>query len=156
MKIHHVGAVVPSIQNALPLYVGALGYVQATEVVHDPEQDAHLVMLEPPEGGPGYELIEPASDDSPLAKQAKRGGNPAHTCFEVADLEAELERLRGLRAMVVKAPAPAVLFGGARVAFVFLPTRDLIELVEVESTGPGGWRPRPVSAREPLAAGADA
>jgi methylmalonyl-CoA/ethylmalonyl-CoA epimerase len=142
MRIHHVGAVVRSIEEALPYYVAALGLKPETPIVDDPTQKARVVMLADPGGGPGYELVEPLGADSPLAPQARRGSNPAHTAFEVVDLDAELVRFASLGAMIVQAPAPALLFGGARVAFVFLRTRDLIELVEVEATGPGGWRVR--------------
>ncbi len=141
MRIHHVGAVVRSIDEALPHYVQTLRLEQQTPIIEDPVQKARLVMLADPRGGPGYELIEPLGADSPLAPQARRGSNPAHTAFEVEDLELELERLRSLGALTVQAPVPALLFGGARVAFVFLRTRDLIELVEADQTGVGGWRP---------------
>jgi methylmalonyl-CoA/ethylmalonyl-CoA epimerase len=141
MRIHHVGAVVRSLEEAVPLYTAALGLVQQTPIIDDPVQQARLVMMADPGGGPGYELIEPLGESSPLASQARRGANPAHTAFEVADLDAELTRLRSLGALIVQAPAPALLFGGARVAFVFLRSRDLIELVEAVRTGPGGWRP---------------
>ena len=140
MRIHHVGAVVRSVAAAIPHYVGVLGLIPETEVIEDPVQKARLVMLADPRGGPGYELIEPLGPDSPLASQARRGSNPAHTAFEVDAIDSELERIRGLGALIVQAPAPALLFGGARVAFVFLRTRDLIELVETSPNGAGGWR----------------
>lgn len=142
MRIHHIGAVVPRIEHAMQTYVDVLGLKQETPIVEDPIQRARLVMLADPAGGPGYELIEPLTEDSPVAMQAKRGVNPAHTCFEVDDIEAEIDRLQTLGARVVQSPAAACLFGGARVAFVFLRSRDLIELVEVGATGPEGWRPR--------------
>jgi methylmalonyl-CoA/ethylmalonyl-CoA epimerase len=146
VRIHHVGAVVRSVAEALPHYTTVLGLQQQTPIVDDPVQKARLVMLADPGGGPGYELIEPLGDDSPLASQAKRGSNPAHTAFEVTDLDAEIVRLRSLGVLLVQAPAPALLFGGARVAFVFLRTRDLVELVEAPQTGRDGWRPSPSHA----------
>lgn len=130
MRLHHVGVVVRSLEQALPHYERALRMTRTTGIVHDPAQDANLIMLAGPDGGPGLELIEPASESSPVARQAKKAGGPAHTCYEVDDLEGEIARLRGEGALLVQAPTPAVLFGGRRVSFLFLRTRHLIELVE--------------------------
>jgi len=78
------------------------------------------------------ELICPTADDSPIAAfLAKRGGGLHHICFEVADIEAEMEllRLRGVRLLSEK---PTVGAGGSKI--VFLHRKDaegvLVELVE--------------------------
>ncbi len=134
MRIHHVGIVVPSIENAINEYTDGLGLVQQTEVVYDPHQDCHLVLLG--DGFASAELIEPASPDSPAARQADNGGGYAHVCYETSDLGAEIERLRKRGALLVTEPTPAVLFGGRRVAFIYLSSRQLIELVE--AVGGGG------------------
>jgi methylmalonyl-CoA/ethylmalonyl-CoA epimerase len=134
MKLHHTGVIVRSIDAAVAHYREVLGMEPSTDVVYDPVQDARLVMLSLPGGGPGLELIEPGSDTSPVAKQAGRGGGLAHLCYEVDDLEGELVRQREAGALPVQAPMPAVLFGGRRVAFLYLRTRHLIELVEADGT----------------------
>jgi methylmalonyl-CoA/ethylmalonyl-CoA epimerase len=133
VKIHHVGVIVPSIDLAMPHYVKMLEMKHASETVFDPEQDANLVLLQASGGGPGIELIEPASETSPVRKQANAGGGYAHICFEVADIVAEVARMRRSGALTVQSPTPAILFGGRRVAFLFLPTGQLIELVEARS-----------------------
>lgn len=130
MKVHHVGIVVPSIEAVLDEYTAGLGFTQATQVVFDPEQDCRLVLLTGAGDVAGIELIEPASDDSPVARLAKRGGGYAHICYQVGDLDAEVARLRERGAVLVQKPTPAVLFDGRRVAFMFLRSRQLIELVE--------------------------
>jgi methylmalonyl-CoA/ethylmalonyl-CoA epimerase len=130
VKIHHVGVIVPSIDLAMPYYVEMLELRRATETVFDPEQDANLVLLEAGGGAPGVELIEPVSEASPVRKQANAGGGYAHICFEVADIVAEVTRMRRSGALTVQSPTPAILFGGRRVAFLFLPTSQLVELVE--------------------------
>ena len=129
MRLHHVGVVVPSIEKALEQYRAVLQMEPIAPAVYDPAQDANLIMLEVPGGGPGLELIEPASEASPIARQARRGGL-AHICYEVADIEAEVSRQRRAGALTVREPVPAVLFGGRRVAFLYLRTQHLIELVE--------------------------
>lgn len=131
MKLHHVGVVVPSIERALEHYRAVLRLEPATPVVYDPAQNANLLMLAAPGGGPGLELIEPAAATSPVARQAAgRGGSLAHLAYEVGDIEAEIARQREAGALTVREPVPAVLFGGRRVAFLYLRTRHLIELVE--------------------------
>ncbi|MBA4156922.1 MAG: VOC family protein [Gemmatimonadetes bacterium] len=135
MKLHHVGVIVPAIEPALEHYRAVLQMEPTTAAVYDPIQDAKLIMIEPPGGGPGIELIEPASPASPVAKQAGGGGGLAHVCYEVDDIEAEVARQRQAGALTVQAPVPAVLFGGRRVAFLYLRTKHLIEMVEADSDG---------------------
>jgi methylmalonyl-CoA/ethylmalonyl-CoA epimerase len=76
------------------------------------------------------ELVEPAADDSPVAAFLKRGGGLHHVCYEVASLEAEIERSRAARAVLARPPQPAVAFGGRRICWVFSPQRLLIEYLE--------------------------
>jgi FkbH-like protein len=131
MKLHHVGIGVPSISMAIDYYRAVLQMEPTGSIVFDRLQDAKLVMLQGPGGGPGIELIEPGSADSPVAGQARRGGI-AHTCFEVENVDTEINRLREAGALVVREPMPAALFGGRRVAFLYLKGGHLVELVEAE------------------------
>ncbi len=134
MKIHHVGVVVPSIKDYLHYYTEILGFTQVSPIVHDPVQDVRLTMLADGGGttgnGAGIELIEPASPASPVAARAAEGGGLAHICYQVDDLDKEINRLRSLGAILVRKAAPAVLFCGKRVAFLFMKGNNLIELVE--------------------------
>ncbi|MEM1118037.1 MAG: alpha/beta fold hydrolase, partial [Bacteroidota bacterium] len=81
---------------------------------------------------PKLELLEATRDDSPIATYvAKRGGGIHHLAFEVADLEAEMARIRdlGIR-LLADAPKPGA--DGKRI--VFLHPKDtagvLVELVQ--------------------------
>lgn len=81
---------------------------------------------------PKMELLEATRDDSPIAKYvAKRGPGLHHLAFEVADLDAEAERVRaaGFRTLA-DAPKPGA--DGKRI--LFLHPKDtggvLVELVE--------------------------
>ncbi|MFH1861618.1 MAG: methylmalonyl-CoA epimerase [bacterium] len=78
------------------------------------------------------ELITPTSEDSPIsAFLRKRGNGLHHICFEVADIEAEVARLKekGVR-LLNETPRPGI--EGSRV--VFLHPQEvagvLVELVE--------------------------
>ena len=50
--------------------------------------------------------------------------------METSDLDAALTHSKTLGCMLVSPPAPAVAFAGRRIAWIYTPTRQLIELVE--------------------------
>jgi methylmalonyl-CoA/ethylmalonyl-CoA epimerase len=128
LAFHHVGVVTPDAAAGAALY-RALGY-QTSETFHDPIQRADIVLCTRA-GDPMVELIAPAAPESPAAGWLKRVRAGAyHTCYEVADLGAAVEHLRGLGFGAPTDPAPAVAFGGRRVVFMWGPLAGLMELVE--------------------------
>lgn len=133
MKLHHVGMVVPSIEDHLPHYVDTLGLKAVTGIVEDPAQKARLILLSDGQGGSFIELIEPTTDDSPVARQAAAGGGFAHLCYETRDLAGEIKRLRSSGALLIRPPTPAPLFDNRPVAFLYLrATQSVLELVEID------------------------
>lgn len=88
-KIHHVGIVVNSADEALKFYRDALGLdVTADRVIED--QGVRGVLLQI--GNSEIELLEPTRDDTGVAKfLASKGEGMHHICFESDDVEAELE-----------------------------------------------------------------
>ncbi|MGH2634103.1 MAG: methylmalonyl-CoA epimerase [Tepidiformaceae bacterium] len=91
-KIHHVGVVVQSADDALKFYRDALGLaVTADRVIED--QGVRGVLLQI--GGSEIELLEPTRDDTGVARfLATRGEGMHHICFESDDVDAELEGAR--------------------------------------------------------------
>jgi methylmalonyl-CoA epimerase len=91
-KIHHVGVVVRSADEAMKFYRDALGLnVTADRVIED--QGVRGVLLEI--GGSEIELLEPTRDDTGVAKFLEsRGEGMHHICFESDDVDAELEGAR--------------------------------------------------------------
>lgn len=85
-------------------------------------------------GDPFLELIEPASPDSAISEFAKSGGGIHHLCFEVKDIESELESLASKGATILVNPVKG--FDERRIAFVDLNTKNtkcgLVELLEVK------------------------
>ena len=130
LKIDHLGVAVRSIDETLAVY-RALGIEEAKasrETVAG--QKVRVAFL--PVGESRIELLEPSSDDSPIAKfMAKRGPGIHHVCFAVDDLDAALAELdgKGIR-LIHRAPVPGA--GGKRVAFLHPDSGDgvLIELAE--------------------------
>ncbi len=77
------------------------------------------------------ELVAPLTEDSPIRSILLRsGGGSYHSCFETADLDGALEEARRRGCVMVGEPAPAVAFGGRRIAWIYSPTRQLFEILE--------------------------
>ena len=113
-KIDHLGVAVASIDEALAIY-RALGLAE-TRREEVPGQKVVAAFL--PVGESRIELLEPTSDDSPVAKfLAKRGEGIHHVCFAVEDLDAALADLsgRGFR-LVHRQAVPGA--DGKRIAFL--------------------------------------
>jgi methylmalonyl-CoA/ethylmalonyl-CoA epimerase len=130
-KIDHLGIAVASIDEALAIY-RALGLAE-TRREEVPGQKVVAAFL--PVGESRIELLEPTSDDSPIAKFLdKRGGGIHHVCFAVEDLDAALADLtrRGFR-LVHRQAVPGA--DGKRIAFLHPEAGHgvLIELSEASS-----------------------
>lgn len=91
-KIHHVGVVVKSADEALKFYRDALGLpVTADKVIEDQGVRGILLQI----GNSEIELLEPTRDDTGVARfLATRGEGMHHICFESDDVDAELEAAR--------------------------------------------------------------
>jgi methylmalonyl-CoA epimerase len=92
MLIDHVAIVVKDLQKTLDLYTKTLGFRQVyRETIVD--QGVEAVGLEA--GSSVVELLRPLDEGSPIARY--RGDAESklhHTAYRVADLEAELTRLK--------------------------------------------------------------
>ena len=114
-KIDHIGIAVQSIETTLPFYRDSLGMtlLGIEEVV---EQKVKVAMLEV--GESKIELLEPISEDSPIAKfLEKNGPGIHHLAYEVLDIEAAIAKLvaTGMR-MIDEKPRNGA--HGARIAFL--------------------------------------
>ena len=114
-KINHIGIAVRSLDEALPFYRDTLGMVFAgiEEVV---EQKVRVAMLQV--GESMIELLEPTSEESPVAKFIdKNGVGIHHIAYEVADIEAAIAKVTatGTR-MIDEKPRPGA--HGTLIAFI--------------------------------------
>jgi methylmalonyl-CoA/ethylmalonyl-CoA epimerase len=114
-RIDHVGVAVEDMDGALALYRDALGMPLAhRETVEEQGVDAALLDV-----GDGHvELLAPLGPETPVGRYlAKRGPGIHHVAYAVADIDAELRRLReaGLRLIDSE---PRVGIRNSRVAFV--------------------------------------
>jgi methylmalonyl-CoA/ethylmalonyl-CoA epimerase len=131
MRIHHVGYVVRSIQQAAPGFIDSLQLDWDGRVIHDPVQTVCVSFFQPrATGSPSIELVEPAKAGSAVQKFLDKGGGLHHLCFEVESLDEQLERTRASRDLVVHPPVPAVAFEGRRIAWVYTKNKLLVEYLE--------------------------
>ena len=113
-KIDHVGIAVKNLDEAIKVWEG-LG-LKVDEIEEVPDQKVRTAIIHV--GESRIELLEPTSEDSPIAKFiAKRGEGIHHLALGVDDIEAHLEELRekGYRLIDEK---PRIGAGGAKIAFV--------------------------------------
>ncbi|MGQ0637899.1 MAG: VOC family protein [Nitrososphaerota archaeon] len=130
MKLHHVGIVVPKIQDSL----GEIKKYLKFETVGLPtpvgSQKVNICFLKI--GEPFLELIEPIEESSPVAEFAKKGGGIHHLCFEVKDIHQQVNEMSKKGATVLVKPVKG--FDDRLIAFVDLNMKNtkcgLIELLE--------------------------
>lgn len=133
-RLHHVGYVVASIAEVIETMAAQLGASWDGRIIHDPLQKVRVAFLVPPAAGATQvELVEPAGPEAPVNRFLTAGGGLHHLCYEVGDLEAEVARMRGLGAVVIRGPKPAVAFDGRRIAWVLTKQKMLIEYLEAEA-----------------------
>ena len=91
-KISHIGIAVTSIEESTPFYSDVLGMeFEGTEVVAEQKVKVAFFAV----GESRIELLEPTSEDSPVAKfLEKNGPGIHHVAYEVADLEQRLADLK--------------------------------------------------------------
>jgi methylmalonyl-CoA epimerase len=115
LSVHHVGIAVADLDEAVRLYTTLFGAtLEHRDVVVDQGVEAASLGV----GGSRIELLAPLGAETPVGRFiAKRGPGMHHIAFEVADVEAELVRLRAEGARLVdEEPRPGLF--GLQVAFV--------------------------------------
>ena len=131
MKLHHVGIVVNSIQESLGELKNYLNFETTSTIMPVGSQKVNICLLKV--GDPFLELIEPSSPDSAISEFAKSGGGIHHLCFEVKNIESELESFTRKGATILVNPVKG--FDERRIAFVDLNTKNtkcgLVELLEI-------------------------
>ena len=125
--IAHIGIAVRGLDAGVSFYRDVLGMREVPLADSDGARIAGFAA-----GDALVELLEPASDDSPIGKfVAKRGGGLHHVCFAVPDLDAALARCRefGIR-LIDETPRQGA--EGKRIAFLHPSSTSgvLVELTE--------------------------
>jgi methylmalonyl-CoA/ethylmalonyl-CoA epimerase len=130
MKMHHIGIVVNNIQDSLGELKNYLKFETTNAIMPVGSQKVNVCLLKI--GEPFLELIEPTSPDSGISEFARSGGGIHHICYEVENIESELDLLLKKGATILVTPVKG--FDERRIAFVDLNTKNtkcgLVELLE--------------------------
>jgi methylmalonyl-CoA/ethylmalonyl-CoA epimerase len=114
-KINHIGIAVKSLEESIPFYRDQLSmpFAGIEEVA---EQRVRVAMLQV--GESKIELLEPTSEDSPVAKFIEKNGPGIHhLAYEVNDIEAAIGKLMADGARMID-EKPRNGAHGTRIAFV--------------------------------------
>jgi methylmalonyl-CoA epimerase len=114
-RIDHIAVTVHDIDEAAQFYTEMLRLdLSGVEVVTEQKTKVGFLKI----GESNIELVEPTSEDSPLAKfLASRGPGIHHICLEVDDIEKEVEELKKRGAhMIDESPRPGA--HNTKVAFI--------------------------------------
>ena len=128
-RMHHVGVAVADLEQSMAWYQEAMGLVPLGPPVEDAKQQVRVVFLGE------LELVAPLGANSPLFRYLKVDQSCYHICYEVDDLRAALVWLKSKKALVVSGPFPGPAFQERPLAWVYLPDKHLIELVEAPPQG---------------------
>ena len=113
--LHHIGVAVHSLDEALPKWTDGFG-LELRSVDEVPTEKVRVAVLMA--GDTRIELLEPTSDDSPIARfLAKRGPGIHHLAFQVGDCQRKIAELEAAGApMLNSTPNPGA--HDCKVAFV--------------------------------------
>lgn len=133
LALHHIGIAVASIEAQRPVYEQMLGLTfEGIETVADQHVKVAFFRFGADESGVRIELLEPISEDSPIAKHLqKRGPGLHHLAYAVEDIEASLESLKSDGVRLID-ETPRIGAHGMKIAFLHPRSTDgvLIELCQ--------------------------
>jgi len=114
VRLDHIGVAVRDIETALQVYSQMGMEIGGRETILEQGVEVQMLLA----GEARIELLQPTSDDSPVARfLEKHGEGLHHIAFEVNDLEDILERLKGEGIRLID-EKPLVGVGGSLIAFV--------------------------------------
>jgi len=132
LKLHHIGLVVKNINESLGEIANFLSFESISLPTIIGSQKVNICFLKT--NNVYIELIEPTEENSPITNFAKEGGGFHHLCFEVDDIQQEIDRMVKNGAHLVVAPVKG--FEDRLLAFLMLNLKKtkckLIELVETK------------------------
>ena len=133
LKLHHIGIVVQNINESLGEISNFLNFESTSLPTTVGSQKVNICFLKT--NNVYIELIEPADPDSPIISFVKEGGGFHHLCFEVDDIQQEIDKMVKKGAHLVVAPVKG--FENRLIAFLMLNMKktkcNLIELVEAKN-----------------------
>ena len=132
LKLHHIGIVVQNIKESLGEITNFLSFESISLPTLIGSQKVNICFLKT--NNVYVELIEPAEKNSPITDFAKNGGGFHHLCFEVDNIQQEINKMVKNGAHLIVPPVKG--FEDRLIAFLMLNLKKtnckLIELVETK------------------------
>ena len=117
MNFHHIGVATDSIEKTAEYYL-EVGY-KMSDIIFDPIQKVNITFLSK-KSMPMIELLEPASDDSPVSNiLMKSGVSPYHMCYQVKDIDLAISELKNKKYISLSKPIEAIALSMKRICFLF-------------------------------------
>ena len=130
MKLHHIGYAVNNILDAIASFK-LMGFSLIGDLFSDSRRKVNIALIS--NGKIVIELIAPNKERSPVNELLERNGPGAyHICYEVNDIQKEIERLKQNKFKVIEDVKEAPALGSAMVAFLYNRHLGLIELVQFD------------------------
>ena len=129
-RLNHVAIAVPDLEAGAAVYRGMLG-AEVSEPVPQPKHGVTVIFITLP--NTKIELLEPLGEGSPIAAFLERNpsGGIHHVCYEVDDILAARDHLKGQGARVLGDGEPKI--GAHDKPVLFLHPKDFCgTLVELE------------------------
>ena len=135
-RIHHVATVVKDIDAAVKFHAEVLG-LPLEQIADVSSQEVRIAFLTA--GDSKIELVAPTNSTSGVARfLASRGEGFHHLCLEVADIDAELQRLAATGIQLINAAAVEGVEGP--VAFLHPKSCHGILVELIEAPGGPAWK----------------
>lgn len=126
-KFHHIGLVCKNIDKEITSHE-KLDFVKETETFVDSNQKIRGIFIT--NGAFRVEILEATDVDSPINNYLKKGIRMYHQCFTTPNLQKAIDYLQNEGAILIVEPIEAVAFNNHKIAFLYLRTQLLIELIE--------------------------
>ena len=126
-EFHHIGYASFDVEKEKCL-LACLGYKQAGDGFVDDVQGVSGIFMAG--GGPRIELMEQTPGSITLQPWLNAGIKLYHMAYLVDDISHAIEKLRSERAKLIVPPVPAVAFVGKKIAFLMLPNKFMVEVIE--------------------------
>lgn len=131
LSFEHIGVAVENLQQSIDSYRELFGYRVLSGPFCDSIKRVTVCFLGTGEPhGVVIELVAALTDDAPIKRLLTRGGGAYHICYAIADIEQAVADFRAKGSLIVTPPVPAVAFAGRRIAWLYTPGRQLVELLE--------------------------
>lgn len=126
-SFHHIGLACKNIEREIKAHQ-MLNYNLESDFFEDPNQRIRGVFMR--NDAFRVELLEALEKDSPIQNYIKKGIKMYHQCFTTPNLNKAIDYLVNQGAILVVEPIEAVAFNQKKIAFLYLRTQMLIEIIE--------------------------